>query len=98
MNRTRKSSRQSGKITISSTKLQTDTGEQFPSFRVHIQVELGNHKVAWDMTLLPGTRIPIQLDEAQQGILIAHDELLIDSSKAGTLAIVLLEEEPNEQG
>jgi len=97
MSRTRKNSRQPGKITISSTRLPTGTGEQFPSFGVHIQVALGDHQVAWDMTLLPGARVPIQIDEAQQVTVIAHEELLIDSSRAGTLAIVLLEREPDEQ-
>jgi hypothetical protein len=95
MSRTRKNNRQSGTITIRSTKLQTGTGEQLPSFEVHVQVELCGHQVAWDMKLLPGAQVPILLDKGQQVTLIAHEDLLVDSSKAGTLAIVLLEEEPD---
>ncbi len=95
MSRTRKNNKQPGTITIRSTKLQTDTDEQLPSFEVHVQVELGGHQVAWDMKLLPGAQVPIQLDKGQQVTLITHEDLLVDSSKAGTLAIVLLEEEPD---
>jgi hypothetical protein len=86
-----------GKITIRGTRRPPDTDEQLPSFEVHVQVELAGHLVAWTMCLLFGAQVPIQLDEGQQVTLIAHDELLIDSSRAGTHAIVLLEEESDGQ-
>jgi hypothetical protein len=50
-------------------------------FEVSVQIDLGGHRVAWTMDLLPGMRVPIHLDSDQQLILIAHDqELLVDSS------------------
>ncbi len=93
MSRTRKNSRQPGKITISSTRLPTGTGEQFPSFGVHVQVEIGDHHVAWTMTMLPGTQVPVRLDENQEVVLIAHgQELLVDSSRVDRAFPVIVQE------
>jgi hypothetical protein len=66
-------------ITIQCAKKQTFA---YPlRFEVRIQVELGGHQVVWTMDVLPGTRVPIRLDQDQQLILIAHDQdLLVDSS------------------
>jgi hypothetical protein len=68
-----------GRITIRSTKRQTH--EHSSSFEVHVEVEQDRHQVAWTMTMVPGTRVPIQLDSDQRVVLIADaQELLIDSS------------------
>ncbi len=82
-----------GKITIRSVKRQIDIGESLPSFEVQVQVELDGHKVAWTMTLLPGAQVPIQFDESQEVILIAHDqELLVDSSRVDKSFSIVVQE------
>jgi len=86
-----------GTITIRSTKLPHATDEYPPSFEVHVQVELDGRKVAWNMLMLPGTRVPIQIDETQRVILIVHEQdLLIDSSQIDRAYSLLIEESGSE--
>jgi hypothetical protein len=50
------------------------------SFEGRVLATLGGHLIAWTMDMLPGTRVPIQLEQDQRLILIAHDQdLLLDS-------------------
>ncbi len=50
-------------------------------FEVCVLVTQSGHHVEWTMDILPGTRVPIQLDHNQRFILIAYDQdLLIECS------------------
>ena len=84
-------------ITIRSAKRQAESTGQTPSFEVLVRVQVDNHQVAWTMTLLPGTQVPIQIDESQEVILIAHEqELLVDSSGLDKSIPVYLEDTGGE--
>jgi hypothetical protein len=64
------------------------------SFKVRIQIDLGGHRVAWEMIIAPDTAIPIELDTTQKLILLAKEgELLVDSSLMARDFPILLEEE-----
>ncbi len=75
-----------------------ETIECLLRFEARVQVELGGHKVAWTMDVLPGMRVPIYLDSDQQLILIAHDqELLVDSSGMDRTFPIQVQEETLNQ-
>ena len=83
-------------ITIHSMKRPAEIEEQLPSFEVDVLVQMDNHQAAWTMTLLPGARVPIRFDESQEVILIAHEQLLVDSSGLDKSTPVHLEHEDPE--
>lgn len=97
MSKSDKKNQPPGTITIRSTKLPAVTFESPPSFEVHVQVELAGRKVAWNMLMLPGARVPIQIDEDQHVILIVHEQdLLIDSSQVDRAYSLIVEESGSE--
>src|SRR5438045_3920412 len=79
-------------ITIRSVKRPAEADEQLPSFEVHVRVQMDKHQVAWTMTLPPGAKVPIRFDESQEVILIAHEQLLIDSRGLAKTTAVHLKE------
>ena len=81
-------------ITIRSAKQPTETAEQLPSFEVTVRVQVGNNQVAWTMTMVPGARVPIEIDARQKVILLVHEqELFVDSSGLDKSIPVHLEQE-----
>jgi hypothetical protein len=99
MSKSAKNNRPLGIITIRSAKLQTATDEHLPSFEVHVKVELDGRTVAWSMIMLPGARVPIQLDESQRVILIVHEqELLIDSSQVDRAYSLVVLQDADQNG